>query len=383
MGRTIAVALLFFSSLASAQTAAPFKVNRGIQFSAGSTLPVAPASQARIRYNLSLSRLEYSLDGGAYAALVGAGGSSTLAASYTAGASASDSRLLLDSTRQGFWVQDNASPLSVPLFAITDSAGSFGYFSVRSTRTAIANAAASGATPLSTLLVTPGAHTTATASTEFHDVDLNLARTVQWATGALATQRFFRIRQPTLAFVAGSTVTDAATVEIDGAPVAGTNATITNPYALRVASGASYFGGNVNVAGNILLDADNTRGIGSLSNSLAYLYTVVRYTKQQTKSGGGALTIDPSLGESAIVVTGGVAITTIAITASSGFSQDLKVIVKQDATGGRAVPTTWTNVTFSGGTYTATATANKADVLSFTWDNTSAKWREVSRSLNQ
>jgi hypothetical protein len=47
------------------------------------------------------------------------------------------------------------------------------------------------------------------------------------------------------------TYTIASTVYIDGAPQAGTNVTITNPYALYVAAGNSYFAGTLTAAGGI------------------------------------------------------------------------------------------------------------------------------------
>lgn len=106
----------------------------------------------------------------------------------------------------------------------------------------IAPAAVSSAGQVA-LTVTGAADTGITASTERSDVYLNLARTETWATGALATQRAIRIAAPTYAFVGASTITNAVTVDISGAPAAGANATITNAYALRVASGTSYFGG--------------------------------------------------------------------------------------------------------------------------------------------
>lgn len=90
-----------------------------------------------------------------------------------------------------------------------------------------------------------GAHTTLTASTEATDVKVNLARTVQFATGALTNQRAFQIQAPTYGFVGASTVTNAATLYIDRAPQAGTNATLTNAYAFWVDAGVSAFGGNV------------------------------------------------------------------------------------------------------------------------------------------
>lgn len=52
--------------------------------------------------------------------------------------------------------------------------------------------------------MTGSANTTQTASTEVPDIDINLAQTVQWATGALTTQRAVKIQPPTLGFVGAS-----------------------------------------------------------------------------------------------------------------------------------------------------------------------------------
>lgn len=86
--------------------------------------------------------------------------------------------------------------------------------------------ASSGAAQMA--LFTAGAHTNQTASTEVTDVNFNLARTVQHATGALTTQRAMVVQAPTYSFVGASTITTADTFAISGAPVAGTNATITS-----------------------------------------------------------------------------------------------------------------------------------------------------------
>ena len=99
------------------------------------------------------------------------------------------------------------------------------------------------------LTVTGAADTGRTLSTEQSDVYINLGRTVTWATGALTTQRSVRVAAPTLAFVGASTVTTAVTLDIDNAPQAGANATITNAYALRVAAGAVLLSGSVGVGG--------------------------------------------------------------------------------------------------------------------------------------
>ena len=85
--------------------------------------------------------------------------------------------------------------------------------------------------------ITGPAHTTLTASTEATDVNWNLARTVQFATALPTTQRAIRIQAPTYAVSSGSTMTTGVTFDISGAPIAGTNATITNKYALRVNTG--------------------------------------------------------------------------------------------------------------------------------------------------
>jgi hypothetical protein len=100
----------------------------------------------------------------------------------------------------------------------------------------IAPSASTSGTP-SLLTITGPADTTLGASSEANDVFFNLNRTVQFATGALTTQRAFYIKPPTYSFVGASTITNAATVDISGPPVAGTNATITNPASLVVESG--------------------------------------------------------------------------------------------------------------------------------------------------
>lgn len=87
------------------------------------------------------------------------------------------------------------------------------------------------------LLMTGINHTALTASTEYTDINLNLARTVQFATGAITSQRAMRIQAPTYGFVGASTITDAATLSISGPPAAGTNATLTNKWSLWVETG--------------------------------------------------------------------------------------------------------------------------------------------------
>lgn len=84
--------------------------------------------------------------------------------------------------------------------------------------------------------ITPSANTGSTASTEINKFAYN-TYTNTWAAGALATQREFCIFAPTYAFASASTITTAATVYIDGPPIAGTNATITTGHPLWIDSG--------------------------------------------------------------------------------------------------------------------------------------------------
>jgi|GEM_PF-7049532 len=92
-------------------------------------------------------------------------------------------------------------------------------------------------------VLTAAPHTGQTASTEINDVNYNLARTVTWATGTLATQRFALFQAPTIAFAGASTVTQCATVAINNAPQAGTNATLSEPLAFWCQGGNVRFDG--------------------------------------------------------------------------------------------------------------------------------------------
>ncbi len=104
------------------------------------------------------------------------------------------------------------------------------------------------------LTCTPAAWTSQTAGAEVIAVDFDLSHTVTHGTGAITTQRDFLVQATTHAFNAGSTITDAATLAISGAPIAGTNATITNAYAIWAQSG------NVRFDGNVLINHDAVAG---------------------------------------------------------------------------------------------------------------------------
>jgi|LUMP01.1.fsa_nt_gb hypothetical protein len=79
------------------------------------------------------------------------------------------------------------------------------------------------------------------------------------ASGTAVTYNHITFENPRLfATNASVTTTDASTVFIKGQPIASTNQTITKAWALRIAGGNSYFGGNITVAGNEIKDDDGT-----------------------------------------------------------------------------------------------------------------------------
>lgn len=138
------------------------------------------------------------------------------------------------------------------------------------------------------LTITGPTHTTLTASTEASDVLFSLARTVQFSTGALTNQRAVYITAPTYGFVGASTITTAATVSISGAPVAGTNATITNAYALDVASGITHVGGSLSVNGG----SAGSPGLYFDLNKTAGFFSSTTGTVGFTASGSSRYTIN-------------------------------------------------------------------------------------------
>lgn len=121
-------------------------------------------------------------------------------------------------------------------------------------------------------LMTGAAHTGLTASTEVIGVNYNLSATKQFATGALTTQREFVIQAPTYGFVGASTLDLAATVAIVGAPIAGTNATITTSTALLVGSGGAVGKADDDYSIAILMDGI-AAGVGAKDGQFGFAVT--------------------------------------------------------------------------------------------------------------
>lgn len=128
-----------------------------------------------------------------------------------------------------------------------------------------------------------------TASAEYISNNLNFNRTVQFATGSKTTQREMVIQAPTYSASGATTTTNAATVAITDAPIAGTNMTITNPYALWVQAGKTYLAGGEIVTGTITNDAAATGIIGEEINSIISTYT--NYTTTATYQNVTSITL--------------------------------------------------------------------------------------------
>lgn len=95
------------------------------------------------------------------------------------------------------------------------------------------------------LFVSGAAHTSLDASVPSPDVYFRLDRTVTFSAGAMPNQMAVYAEAPTWAFTAPSVITNGSTFYIDGAPVAGANATISNSYAVFIGSGRVRFDGVV------------------------------------------------------------------------------------------------------------------------------------------
>jgi len=111
--------------------------------------------------------------------------------------------------------------------AITHTAGNFS-----------STNAASGTAAGARFGFTGAADTALTASTEAPSIYFNAGQTRQHATGALTLQRDMRVSGSTHSAVAASTITNAAAFAVDGACIAGTNATLTNSHAIYVPGSA-------------------------------------------------------------------------------------------------------------------------------------------------
>jgi len=157
-------------------------------------------------------------------------------------------------------------------FGLNDTSSSVPALLITGLRTA-------GSDPL--IRVSEQVSTGLTTTTEVPSMDLDLSATVTWATGAITSQRAIKIQAPTYAFDGASTITNAATLYIDAAPTAGTNATITNNYALWVDDGATRLDGDFEHGGT---------NFGVMGTTPAPLQTAITQTFSTASTTSAALT---------------------------------------------------------------------------------------------
>jgi hypothetical protein len=100
---------------------------------------------------------------------------------------------------------------------------------------------------------------TATAPAFLYGVASTYTDTASSGTIA-ALAPFYSIAQPTLSTSNVTTYTNAATLYIANAPTTGGSATITNPFALYVDSGANYFGGAATFNSTLAVNGNTTLG---------------------------------------------------------------------------------------------------------------------------
>ncbi len=125
--------------------------------------------------------------------------------------------------------------------AATDANFTYANSRLTSPALTLTQIASVGGTPTPVELVTGAAHTNLAAGVEAIDVKYALNRTVQFATGAIATQRTYLIQAATYGFVAASTITNVGTFVVSGPPILGANATFTNKFTIWAQSGFSLF----------------------------------------------------------------------------------------------------------------------------------------------
>lgn len=114
-----------------------------------------------------------------------------------------------------------------------------------------------------------------TASTEVPIVKFN-GGTYKWGTGSLGTQRFFYVPSNTITSTAASTFTNVYNLFVE-APIAGTNATITNNYALGLAGSLK-----INDTFNIVFDTTTGSKLGTSNTQKISFWNAVPIVQPTT-----------------------------------------------------------------------------------------------------
>lgn len=195
--------------------------------------------------------------------------------------SGANENLTLNAKGAGTIAIGNVSSGAITLSRATSISGALTQTGGNSAFSAATSSTAAGAR----YLYTGAADTALTLSTEAPSVHFNMGQVRQHATGALTLQRDYRVTPSTHSFVAASTLTDAYGTYIDGAPIAGTNATITNSYSLGL--GANAVGAGVTNSYGLIVNP-NTGATNNFGSWLRGITIIDNYRGTTTNDNAAA-----------------------------------------------------------------------------------------------
>lgn len=134
------------------------------------------------------------------------------------------------------------------------------------------------------------------AGATLDDVNVTAQTTTVTGTTGITTAKGFNkvsIYQPTFSDSSAVTISNAATLYVDGAPLAGGSVSISNPYAIKVGSGNVSFPGTGNILGTITSGTWNGNQIGLAYGGTGANLSATGGTNQvlQQATVGGAVTV--------------------------------------------------------------------------------------------
>ncbi len=228
----------------------------------GSTAAVGPIGSGAIRFNSGTNHLEFSENGGAWTQFGSGSGSMAIGGAVTSGLP--QSVLYIDGYND--LAQDNTHFV----WDYTNHRLGIGTGAPTAQLHNVQIAQTTGSPNM--VKHVGGAHTTLNAA-EAIDGYFQLDRTVQFNGGSFTTQRAVYISAPTYNFTTFSTITNAATFAVSGAPIAGPNASIANSYSIWAQSGIARFDGHINVDGYLIsLSSGASNGQAIVYNSVTQAF---------------------------------------------------------------------------------------------------------------
>jgi hypothetical protein len=139
------------------------------------------------------------------------------------------------------------------------------------------------------------------------------------------------------------------------------------------------------VAGTGIIPAsNNVLNVGNPTGNYMRAAAFYRYsTVDQVLNTSGAVTVTNDGGDNVILTATGTISSISLPTSNTYMGERLILIMKQDAGGTSLWPSTISNATLAGGSFTKTLLASAVDAIAFAWDSQVTKWREVGRAMNQ